>query len=107
MAPHPVPGTTRKGVVMATVAKQGVAAVAGTTGRRRINWTPYLFILPHLIFFAVFVGYPFFRGLYLSLLDFDYLRPEATKFLGLQNYINIFVPGGIKFNEFWNALFNT
>ncbi|MFL5735314.1 MAG: carbohydrate ABC transporter permease, partial [Chloroflexia bacterium] len=69
--------------------------------------TPYLFILPHLIFFAVFVGYPFFRGLYLSLLNFDYLRPEATKFVGLQNYINLFAPGGIKFNEFWNALLNT
>jgi len=92
---------------MATVAKQQVAAVAGTAGKRRINWTPYLFILPHLIFFAVFVGYPFFRGLYLSLLNFDYLRPEATKFVGLQNYINLFAPGGIKFNEFWNALLNT
>jgi len=92
---------------MATVAERQAVAVAGATRRRRINWTPYLFILPHMIFFIVFVGYPFFRGLYLSLLNFDYLRPEATKFVGLQNYLNIFTLGNIKFNEFWNALWNT
>jgi len=92
---------------MATVAERQAVAVAGATRKRRVNWTPYLFILPHMIFFIVFVGYPFFRGLYLSLLNFDYLRPEATKFVGLQNYLNIFTLGNIKFNEFWNALWNT
>jgi multiple sugar transport system permease protein len=55
----------------------------------------------------MFVGYPFFNGLYISLLEFDYLRPDRTRFVGLQNYINLFTPGTVRFNEFWNALGNT
>jgi multiple sugar transport system permease protein len=73
----------------------------------RLKWAPYLFILPHMIFFLMFVGYPFFNGLYISTLEFDYLRPERTQFVGLQNYINLFSPGTVKFNEFWNAVGNT
>jgi multiple sugar transport system permease protein len=73
----------------------------------RFKWAPYLFILPHMIFFLMFVGYPFFNGLYISMLEFDYLRPERTRFIGLQNYINLFSEGTVKFNEFWNAVGNT
>src|SRR5215210_3763493 len=89
-----------------TVQRQDVVVPRGGS-RRRFNWTPYLFILPHLIFFAVFLGYPFFNGLYISFQNYDYLRPANTEFVGLQNYINIFTPGTIKFNTFWNALWNT
>jgi multiple sugar transport system permease protein len=76
-------------------------------GRRKFSWTPYLFILPHLIFFVVFIGYPFFRGLFISLQSYDYLRPDANRFVGLDNYIALFTPDTVKFSEFWNALINT
>jgi multiple sugar transport system permease protein len=72
--------------------------------KRKISITPYLFILPHLIFFAVFIGYPFFSGLYISFFQYDYLRPEATLFVGLQNYIDLFKIGSVKFIEFWNSI---
>ncbi|MEW5870045.1 MAG: sugar ABC transporter permease [Chloroflexota bacterium] len=72
--------------------------------KRKIPLTPYLFILPHLIFFAVFVGYPFFSGLYISFFQYDYLRPEATAFVGLQNYLDLFKAGSVKFIEFWNSM---
>lgn len=72
--------------------------------KRKIQITPYLFILPHLIFFAVFIGYPFFSGLYISFFQYDYLRPEATLFVGLQNYIDLFKTGSVKFIEFWNSI---
>ncbi|MBI4927087.1 MAG: sugar ABC transporter permease [Anaerolineae bacterium] len=72
--------------------------------KRKIPITPYLFILPHLVFFAVFVGYPFFSGLYISFFEYDYLRPEATAFLGLQNYLDLFKAGSVKFIEFWNSM---
>jgi multiple sugar transport system permease protein len=75
--------------------------------RRRFSWTPYLFILPQLIFFAIFLGYPFFRGLYLSVFAYDYLRPEASHFVGLSNYVNLFTPGSVVSQTFWNAFFNT
>ena len=44
---------------------------ARPTRKRKINWVPYLFILPHLIFFVVYVGYPFFNGIYISFLNYD------------------------------------
>ena len=72
--------------------------------KRKISPVPYLFILPHLIFFAVFVAYPFFSGLYISFFQYDYLRPEATTFVGLQNYLNLFKAGSVKFIEFWNSI---
>jgi len=72
--------------------------------KRKFPITPYLFILPHLIFFAVFIGYPFFSGLYISFFQYDYLRPEATLFVGLQNYIDLFKTGSVKFIEFWNSI---
>lgn len=84
-----------------------MATVQMSPPRRKISWMPYLFILPHLIFFAIFIGYPFFNGLYISFQEFDYLRPQATHFVGLQNYIDLFTPGSVKFNEFWNSVGNT
>ena len=72
--------------------------------KRKIPLTPYLFILPHLVFFAIFVAYPFFSGLYISFFQYDYLRPEATIFVGLQNYLDLFKAGSVKFIEFWNSM---
>jgi multiple sugar transport system permease protein len=91
---------------MATTAQRRVA-VPGVSRRKKFSWTPYLFILPHLVFFAVFIGYPFFNGIYLSLLQYDFLRPERTTFLGLQNYQNIFTPDTPQYAPFWNSLRNT
>lgn len=95
---------------MATTAQQrGAATVAlrNVGSKSRINWTAYLFILPHLILFALFLAYPFFNGLLLSTQEYDYTRPEATKFVGAQNYVNIFTPGSVEFQTFWNSLWNT
>ncbi len=94
---------------MATaLPQQGITARTGARkAGRRINWVPYAFILPHLIFFIVFLGYPFFDGLYISLFRYDYLQPSGNAFIGLQNYINIFTRGTVEFQEFWNSLWNT
>ena len=92
---------------MATAIQVRETAVGQPGMKKKLNWTPYLFILPHLIFFAVFVGYPFFRGLYISVLQYDVLRPDATRFLGLDNYARLFTGGDVKFNVFWNSLINT
>lgn len=91
---------------MATAIQAG-DGVVHPVSKKKFNWTPYLFILPHLIFFIIFVGYPFFRGLYISVLQYDYLRPEATKFIGFDNYTRLFESGDVKANLFWNALINT
>lgn len=81
-------------------------SVSGGPGRR-FGITPYLFILPHLIFFAAFLAWPFLFGIYTSLFEFDFLRPERRPFVGLENYLNLVDPGSIQFDDFWRSMRNT
>ncbi len=94
---------------MATTVQRSKAILGTASGKRKrgIDWTPYLFILPHLIFFVIFLGYPFFSGLYISFFRYDYLESSTNVFVGLQNYVNIFTQGTVEFQEFWNAFGNT
>jgi len=75
--------------------------------KQRFNLTPYLFVLPHLLFFAAFLAYPFFYGLYISLFRFDYLMPNRRPFIGLKNYENLFNPASTQFEDFWRGMGNT
>ncbi len=88
---------------------QSRAAVGRKPARvkRRFNWTPYLFILPHLVFFIAFLGWPLFYGIYISLFEFDFSFPNYRPFIGLQNYRNLFDPASIQFEDFWGSLKNT
>jgi multiple sugar transport system permease protein len=90
------------------VGKADVQPATGVRKRRpNFNITPYLFILPHLIFFAAFLAYPFFYGLYMSFFEFDFLRPERRPFVGLENYTDLFNPASIPYEDFWRAMINT
>ena len=51
--------------------------------------TPYLFVLPHLAFFALFAAYPLLYGLYISLFNFDFAFPSFRPFVGLDNYAEL------------------
>ncbi len=77
------------------------------TGRRiGEKWfTPYLFILPHLLIFLLLIGIPFFANIVLSLTRYDLLR--GGRFIGLQNYLNLFDPDSLYFERFWTGLWNT
>ncbi len=93
---------------MTTADQARTAAVARAIAGRRFRWAPYLFILPHLIFFSAFLAWPFFYGIYISLFDFDFLRPEYRPFVGLQNYSNILIDrSSIQYEDFWRAMKNT
>jgi multiple sugar transport system permease protein len=89
-------------------ARARSAAATSTATQRRFSWTPYLFILPHLIFFVAFLAYPFFYGIYISLFNFDFLRPEFRPFVGLENYANLLIDrNSIQFSDFWRSVGNT
>ena len=69
--------------------------------------TPYLFVLPRLIFFALFAAYPLVYGLYISLFNFDLTFPNFRPFVGLENYARLFTPGSVQYDDFWRGVRNT
>jgi multiple sugar transport system permease protein len=93
----------------------GTGAAGATTGarsssevRRRIGekpWTPYLFIAPHFIVFAVFILYPFVLGIWISVHDSTSLRDGP--FVGFAQYLKVLDPSSIHFPRFWNTVWNT
>jgi multiple sugar transport system permease protein len=76
--------------------------------RRRIGekpWTPYLFLAPHFIIFAIFILFPFFFGIYISF--HDWFGGRAGPFVGLRWYEQLFTPSSLQFARFWNSVVNT
>ena len=79
------------------------AAIARAQRRKRLRkqLPNYLFILPHYFFFAVFLIYPIFRGIQISLYDWKIMLTEQ-RFIGLANYQAL-----IKDKVFLEAMGNT
>jgi len=70
------------------------------TYRTRRRLYGYLFILPMVLFFLVFIAYPFFRALAMSTTEWaGYDKPH---YIGLQNFANL-----LKDRIFWISLKNT
>lgn len=67
--------------------------------------TPYLFILPHFIFFLVFVCYPFVFSFVSSFFSFDNI--SNFEFVGIDNYSKIFTPGTVFNKDFVDGLLHT
>jgi raffinose/stachyose/melibiose transport system permease protein len=57
-----------------------------TSARWRERLSPYLYVLPALLVFLLFKGYPTLHNLYLTLFDWDGISPDKT-FVGLANYL--------------------
>jgi len=60
----------------------------------------YLFILPTVLFFLVFIAFPFFRALSISLTE--WAGYDEPRYVGLQNFQNL-----LKDRVFWISLKNT
>ena len=59
-----------------------------TPRRGRDNLTIFIFLLPALILFLLFIVYPIFTSVYYSMFDWNGLGP-AVKFVGVDNFKNI------------------
>lgn len=70
--------------------------------RRRINFWPYLLLLPALAIVIAVVFVPILNAVSLSLRNYDLRRPKQIGFIGLQNYANL-----MKDKQFWGSLQRT
>ena len=67
---------------------------------------PYLFLLPHAVFFLVFIVYPVAFGFYVSVHQWDLLSGNSP-FVGLKYYAQIFDGSSPQSQFFWQTLLNT
>lgn len=68
--------------------------------RTRQKLIGYLFILPTILFFLIFIAYPFFRALSISLTE--WAGYDQPRYIGLRNFSNLFID-----RVFWIAVKNT
>lgn len=61
----------------------------------------YVFLAPWIIYFSIFLVYPFFLSFESSFLDLNILMPENTRFVGLANWLTV-----VSDWLFWKSLFN-
>ena len=57
--------------------------------RLKKNWTGYLFILPFILLFTTFIIFPVAISIFFSFTYYNILQPP--KFIGFENYINLFL----------------
>jgi len=72
------------------------------TRRRRFPATPYLFLLPGFVLFAVTVVYPITQAVQMSLYDWRIIGGATSEFLGLENYAR-----ALGDEHFWLSFGNT
>jgi multiple sugar transport system permease protein len=85
-----------------TMTRRGGASPRGTLSARK-TITAYLFLLPFLVIFGVFVLFPALYGLWISLHVWNPLLDDHP-FVGLQNFVDLFTPGSITFDDFWESM---
>ena len=76
------------------MATTTLAPKTARTGRRfghglthGVNW---LYMLPALFFFVVYMVYPILKSMWMSFYNYQYLSNTPAKFVGLQNFAYIF-----------------
>lgn len=56
------------------------------TYRRRLGLIGFLFVLPALLYFAVFAFYPIFSAFYHSMFEYDLLSSAEKTWVGFRQY---------------------
>ena len=70
---------------------------------KQLRWSQnlfaYLLNAPSILVILGLVGYPLVYAFWLSLHNYDLTKPQATRFVGLQNYVQM-----LQLREFWHSL---
>ncbi len=73
---------------------------------KRDTWHAFLFLAPFLSAYLILLIYPFVKGVWISLYDWNLLEtlfnPDARRFVGLGNYLSM-----ANDPRFWKGLINT
>ncbi|MDG4766963.1 sugar ABC transporter permease [Solwaraspora sp. WMMD406] len=83
-------------------------AGGGETARRHsftrldLRFSPYLYVLPFFVIFAIFGVYPIVYTVWIALTDRSPLNAEIS-FVGLDNFVRLLTDDP----QFWNAVYNT
>lgn len=67
------------------------------------QWEAYLFLLPSLLGFLIFVVLPVLASLWLSFVEWNLLTPP--KFVGIQNYVQLLTRDSVFRKVAWNTLY--
>jgi len=82
--------------------RPGVASVwsrfFGGNRASRDNLQAYLFLLPFLVIYIIFIIYPVIQAAYMSFFKWDLLAPHLNKFIGLDNYTQMLWGTNITWN---------
>ena len=58
--------------------------------RHKIEWTPYLMLLPIILFICIVLVYPVLAGIITAFYNMVLTRPQETGFIGFGNFAKIF-----------------
>ncbi|WFE39158.1 sugar ABC transporter permease [Micromonospora sp. WMMD998] len=75
---------------------------ATSTNKLDLKYSPYLYVLPFFVIFAVFSAYPIAYTVWIALTDRSPLNPTIS-FVGLDNFVELITNDP----QFWNAVVNT
>ncbi|MFO7545182.1 MAG: sugar ABC transporter permease [Trueperaceae bacterium] len=70
--------------------------------RMKRHIVPLILLAPALVTIVAVIGYPIVRAIWLTLQDYNVLRPDRTTFAGFENYLDTF-----RDPVFWQALRNS
>ncbi|BCL16459.1 carbohydrate ABC transporter permease [Micromonospora sagamiensis] len=70
--------------------------------RLDLKYSPYLYVLPFFVLFAVFSAYPIGYTVWIALTERSPMNPTIS-FVGLDNFVELFTNDP----QFWNAVYNT
>ncbi len=53
------------------------------------DWGNWVYLIPGLFFFLLYMAYPIFKVIWISFTDYQYLARVPAKFVGLKNFIDV------------------